>query len=140
MIDTNVWFGIGRLTSDPELKYTAGGNPVCNFSIAVNRDFKDKKDVSFIDVIAWSKLAETICQFMKKGKRIAITGHLKQSRWQDKDGGNRSKIEIVAESVQFLDYAENKTKTPEAGQVDSGQNEEQEHFFGADEIPQYEGR
>ena len=97
----------GRLVSDPELRYTQSGTPLCKFSIANNNDyFKDdelQKQVNFVDVTTWAKLAERCNEYLKKGSRIIINGRLKQDRWQDDNGGNRSKISIVGNQVQFLD-------------------------------------
>ena len=97
----------GRLVSDPELRYTQNGTSLCSFSIANNNDYyKDdelQKQVNFVDVTTWAKLAERCNEFLKKGNRIIINGRLKQDRWQDDNGGNRSKISIVGNQVQFLD-------------------------------------
>ena len=97
----------GRLVSDPELRYTQNGTALCKFSIANNNDYyKDdelQKQVNFVDVTTWAKLAERCNEYLKKGNRIIINGRLKQDRWQDENGGNRSKISIVGNQVQFLD-------------------------------------
>lgn len=97
----------GRLVSDPELRYTQNGTALCSFSIANNNDYyKDdelQKQVNFVDVTTWAKLAERCNEYLKKGNRIIINGRLKQDRWQDDNGGNRSKISIVGNQVQFLD-------------------------------------
>jgi single-strand DNA-binding protein len=97
----------GRLVSDPELRYTQNGTALCKFSIANNNDYyKDdelQKQVNFVDVTTWAKLAERCNEYLKKGNRIIINGRLKQDRWQDDNGGNRSKISIVGNQVQFLD-------------------------------------
>ncbi len=97
----------GRLVGDPELRYTQNGTALCRFSIANNNDYyKDEelqKQVNFIDVTTWAKLAERCSEYLKKGNRIIINGRLKQDRWQDDNGGNRSKISIVGNQVQFLD-------------------------------------
>jgi single-strand DNA-binding protein len=97
----------GRLVSDPELRYTQNGTALCSFSIASNNDYyKDEelqKQVNFVDITTWAKLAEQCNEYLKKGNRIIINGRLKQDRWQDDNGGNRSKISIVGNQVQFLD-------------------------------------
>lgn len=98
---------IGRMTRDAELKYTTGGTAIAHLSIANNKNYTvngEKKDiVSYFDLIAWGKLGEIMAEHCKKGRRIGIDGRLSQSRWQDKDGGNRSKVEIVIDNFQFLD-------------------------------------
>jgi len=97
----------GRLVGDPELRYTQNGTALCRFSIANNHDYyKDnelQKEVSFVDVTTWAKLAEQCNEYLKKGSRIIVNGRLRQNRWQDDDGGNHSKISIVGNQVQFLD-------------------------------------
>lgn len=97
---------IGRLTRDPELKQTNGGVFYVNFGIAVNKNYtsndEKKEEVSFFDCVAWSKLAEIISQYCKKGKQVAISGRLKQDRWENEGGESRSKVGIVVENLQML--------------------------------------
>lgn len=103
--DLNKIIIIGRLTNNPELKYIQNGSAVANFSIANNKSFTqngEKKDqVSFFNCVAWSKLAELICQYCKKGDRIGIEGKLQQRSWE-KEGKKNYIIEIVVENIQFL--------------------------------------
>ena len=95
---------IGRLTRDPEQKYTPSGAAVTKFSIAVDTGFGDRKATSFFDVTAWQKTAEFVDKYFKKGAKIAITGRLNQESWTDsKSGDKRSKVVIVAERVDFAD-------------------------------------
>lgn len=94
---------IGRLTRDAELKSTQSGTALCNFSIANNEKYGDKENVSYFEAVMWGKGAEALTQYLTKGKKIAVEGRLQQSRWQDKDGGNRSKVVIKVDQVQFLD-------------------------------------
>ena len=105
---------IGRLTSDPELKYTPAGTPVCNFSIANNdsytKDGQKIEKVSFFSVIAWTKLAELCGQYLSKGKQIALGGRLQQRRWEY-EGKKHSKIEIIAADIQFLGSPSNQQQT-----------------------------
>jgi single-strand DNA-binding protein len=109
----------GRLVSDPELRYTQNGTALCRFSIANNNDYyKDdelQKQVNFVDVTTWAKLAERCNEYLKKGTRIIINGRLKQDRWQDDNGGNRSKISIVGNQVQFLDLKNGDGNSEETG-------------------------
>ena len=95
---------IGRLTRDVEQKYTAGGTAVANIGLAVGG--KPKPDgtetVSFLDVVAWGKTAETCSKYLAQGKQIAVAGHLEQQRWEDKDGVKHNRVQIIAERVQFL--------------------------------------
>ena len=95
----------GHLTRDPETRQ-AGSSSVCSFSIAVGRKFKGKdgqmqEETSFIDVEAWGKTGELVAQYLSKGSACLVDGRLKQDTWEQ-DGNKRSKIKVVAESVQFL--------------------------------------
>lgn len=95
---------IGRLTRDPEQKYTPSGAAVTKFSLAVDTGFGDRKATSFFDIVAWQKTAEFVDKYFKKGAKIAITGRLNQETWTDqKSGDKRSKVVIVAERVDFAD-------------------------------------
>lgn len=106
MKDLNMCIFVGRLTRDGELKYTTGGVPIVNFSIASNRRVKNGDNwedaASFFDVTLFGKLGESIAQYLTKGSQVAIEGELRQDRWQDKEGANRSKLFIVADTVQLL--------------------------------------
>lgn len=97
---------IGNLTKDPESR-AAGQSTIANFSIAVNRrwtagDGTKKEEVSYFDCEAWNKTGELVMNYLKKGRSVLVGGRLQQDRWEDKDGGKRSKIKIVVENVQFL--------------------------------------
>lgn len=98
-------FAIGRLTRDSELKYTSGGLAIAKFSIACNSRAKNGDqwidEASFLDVSVFGKSAESLNQYLVKGKQIAVQGRLKQERWES-DGQNRSKIVINADNVQLL--------------------------------------
>lgn len=95
----------GNLVRDPELKATPSGTPVCTFSVASNRWYKQndqlEKEVSFFDVEAWSKLAQTCGDTLKKGRGVRVVGRLKQDRWNDGEGKAHNKVKIVAEHVEF---------------------------------------
>ena len=94
----------GRLTRDPELRQTTSGKNVCTFTMAVDRDFKgpDGKNMAdFIDCVAWERRAEFICRYFGKGDMIAVDGRLQTRKYQDKNGNNRTAIEIVANNVNF---------------------------------------
>lgn len=110
----------GNLTRDPELKFTQGGSSIANFSVAVNRKWKDpagneKEEVAFIEVTAFGKTAETIAQYFKKGRPILLEGRLKQDTWDDKQTGQkRSKLYVVLERFEFCggDKAQAGSETP----------------------------
>lgn len=98
---------MGRLTRDPELRQTQSGASVANFSLAVDRDFKDKqtgeKTTDFIDIVAWRSSAEFVSRFFTKGRMAVVEGRLQIRDWTDKDGGKRRSAEIVADNVYFGD-------------------------------------
>jgi single-strand DNA-binding protein len=96
----NIVVEMGRLVAAPELKQTQSGKAVCSFRIAVNRGGKDK-GADFFDVVAWEKTAEFVSKYFQKGSMIAITGKLQSRQYQDKNGNNRTVIEIVANNVDF---------------------------------------
>lgn len=87
----------GNLTRDPELRFTAGGQAVCSFGIAVNRG-KDKPG-EFFDVTVWEQQGENVSESLEKGDRVIVTGRLSQRSWETDDGSKRSKVEIVAYEV-----------------------------------------
>lgn len=108
MTDLNSVVLLGNLTRDAELKYFQNGTAVAAVSIAVNSSRKQQDgsyadEVSFFDVNIYGKTAENLKQYLTKGKKIALTGHLKQERWQDSQSGqNRSRVVINADTVQLL--------------------------------------
>jgi single-strand DNA-binding protein len=92
----------GNLTRDPELRFTNDGVPVCSFGLAVNRVRSRNEDVDFFDVSAWRELGETIANYKKKGDPILVEGRLQYRTWEAQDGSKRSKVDVVADNVQFL--------------------------------------
>jgi single-strand DNA-binding protein len=99
---------LGNLTRDPELRYTPSNMAVTTLGVAVNRRYKGqdgemKEEVTFVDCDAWGRTAEVISQYLTKGRPIFIEGRLRLDQWQDKDGGNRSKLKVVVENFQFVD-------------------------------------
>jgi single-strand DNA-binding protein len=98
---------MGNLTRDPELRTTPSGQNVCSFSIAVNRswqgsDGSQQDAVDYFDVTAWGKLGELVNQYLSKGRKCLVQGRLSQRSWEQ-DGQKRSKVEVVANDVTFLD-------------------------------------
>lgn len=97
---------LGRLTRDPEVRYTTGGTAVTTLSLAVNRRIKRndnwEEEVSFFDVVVFGRRAETSAEYLKKGSQALIEGELVQRRWETQDGQKRSKVEVNARDVQFL--------------------------------------
>lgn len=92
----------GNLTRDPELRFTGSGIPVCDFGLAVNRVRSKNEEVDFFDVTAWRELGETIANYKKKGDPILVEGKLQYRTWEAQDGSKRSKVDVVADNVQFL--------------------------------------
>lgn len=102
---------MGNLTRDPEVKYTTGNNAVANIGLAVNRRFRtqdgqNREETTFVDCEAWGKTAETMGQYLKKGRPVFIEGRLKLDQWQDQQGNNRSKLKVVIDTFQFIDSRE----------------------------------
>ena len=99
---------MGNLTRDPETRSTPGGQSVTNFSLAVNRTWRDadgqqKDAVSYIDCVAWGKPGEIIAQYLGKGRAVLVSGRLDQRSWDDKDtGAKRSKVEVIVEDFNFV--------------------------------------
>lgn len=98
---------LGNLTRDPELRQTPNGQSVVSFSLALNRAYKDQSGewqeaTDFIDVVAWGPLAERVAQYVTKGRRVLVQGRLQSRSWEQ-DGQKRSKVEVLASDVTFLD-------------------------------------
>ena len=95
---------MGRLTRDPELRFTASNIPVCSITVAVDRDFArsgEQREADFIDVVAWRQTGEFISKYFQKGRMIYVDGRLQSRKWTDRDGNNRTSWEIVADQVGF---------------------------------------
>ena len=96
---------MGRLTRDPELRYTGSNVPVASFSIAVDRDFgrgeNGEKQTDFINVSAWRQTGEFVSKYFTKGSMIVVSGRLQIRNWNDKDGNKRRSAEVVADNVYF---------------------------------------
>ena len=102
MVSFNRVILAGNLTRDPELRFTNDGVPVCSFGLAVNRVRSRDEEVDFFDISAWRELGETIANYKKKGDPILVEGRLQYRTWEAQDGSKRSKVDIVADNVQFL--------------------------------------
>jgi len=99
---------MGNLTRDPELRVTPKGTPICQFSLAINRQFKmesgeTREEVIYVDVEAWGKQGETIAKYMTKGRPLYVEGRLRLDQWEDKTTKEkRSRMKVVLEQFQFL--------------------------------------
>ena len=120
--EQNLFIMTGRLTQDPDLRYTAKNQAVCRFSIAVNRSYKDandtwQKDASFIPIVSWRDIALLCSQKLKKGDPVFINGRLKSREWEDKSGQKHRTLEVELARIQFLNIQESTEKNntvPEA--------------------------
>lgn len=102
----NKIFLMGRLTRDPELRYTQSQIPVASFSLAVDRDFKGQdgqKETDFIDIVAWRNTAEFVSKYMSKGRMAVVEGRLQLRDWTDRNGSKRRSAEVIADNVYFGD-------------------------------------
>ena len=119
----------GNLVRDPELRYTPKGTAVCIFAIACNRYYKRddemQQEVSFFEVTTWNRQAEVCSEYLHKGRGVRVVGRLKQDRWTDDEGQNRSKVEVVAEHVEFRPERKKAEETEEAPEGAETEKEEQ---------------
>ena len=96
---------LGRLTRDPEMRYTQKGNAMVRFTLAVNRKFfanKEEQQADFFSIIVWNKLAETCNTYLKKGNQVLIEGKIQVSNYEAKDGTKRNRTDIIAEEIEFV--------------------------------------
>src|SRR3989442_1208883 len=97
---------IGRLTRDPELRYLSNGHPMAQFTVAVDRDFRNaagERDADFIKCVTWRKLAEQVGQYCARGRLVAVEGRLQTRAYETQDGSRRRVTEVVGDRVWFLD-------------------------------------
>jgi single-strand DNA-binding protein len=104
MANANTVTVVGNVTRDPELRFTASGQAVATFGLAVNRSWKNRNDeweesTSFFDVTCWAQMAENVAESIPKGARVVVTGRLDQRSWETQEGDKRSKVEIVADEI-----------------------------------------
>lgn len=126
MASLNKVFLIGNLTRDPEVRVTPKGTSICQFGLAVNRQFKDgngeaREEVTFIDIEAWAKQGELVAKYLSKGSQCMIEGRLKLDQWEDKDSGQkRSRLKVVLDNVQFLGSKEKTRSEKSSSSAGSG--------------------
>jgi single-strand DNA-binding protein len=135
MLELNKVMLIGNLTRDPEYRNTSTGKAVAKLALAVNRRRTDREtgemqeDTMFIDVDAWNRLADFAQNYLQKGRRIYVEGRLRQDKWQDREtGGNRYKIVVVAETIQFA--------LPKSAEMGAGRDMDSGGGPDADDEPQ----
>ena len=120
---------IGRLTRDPELRYTSNGTPVCNFTLAVERNYTNRdgdRDVDFINIVTWRGLAENCARHLGKGRLVGVDGSLQIRK---SENNNRTYInpEVNADNVRFLDFGKNKSRSNNQGQDQNNSNQQKKN-------------
>ena len=121
----NHWVGIGRLTRDPEVRYTQSGKAIASFTLAIDRrrSGDGNQQADFISCVAWEKTAEVISQYCTKGKKIAVEGRIQTRSYDAQDGSKRYVTEVVVNSMEFCDSKGGGTSSaapPEQGDMFSG--------------------
>ena len=114
----NKVFLIGRLTRDPELRYTSSNIPSATFSLAVNRPFSNQngeRDADFINIVVWRKQAENVKNYLTKGSQVAIDGRIQTRNYDAQDGTKRYVTEVVADNIQFLDRVGSRDTSGQSG-------------------------
>ena len=119
MANLNKVMLMGRLTRDPELRYTKTGTAVCKFGLAINSNFtgqdgQKKEKSTFVDVTVWQRRAEVVAEYFKKGSPIFVEGRLELDQWETENKEKRSKLYVVAENFEFLERG---NKTMAAGEA-----------------------
>lgn len=106
MANLNKVLLIGNVSRAPETRYTSGGSQLANFSVALNHVYTSnnerKEETTFVEVVAWGKLASFVSEYFDKGKSIFVEGRLQMSEWQDREGKKQRKMQVIAENVQFV--------------------------------------
>lgn len=133
MVSLNKVMIIGNVGNDPEMRFIANGNPVTSFRVATNRYYttpegERKQETDWFSVVTWNKLAEQCNQFLTKGKLVYVEGRLHNRMWEGQDGQKRSRTEVIASRVTFLDR-----QSASTGEERSDYSENEE--FSPDDIP-----
>lgn len=114
MSDLNVVSLTGRLVADPELRYTSSGTAVSNFTLAINRPGKESS-ADFVRIVVWEKQAENVVNYLAKGRKVAIKGHIQTGKYESQDGNTVYTTNVVAEMVYFIDSAKQTASTVQPG-------------------------
>ena len=130
---------IGNLGRDPEMRYTPNGQAVTQFTVAVNRNYKDQagewqEETEWFRVVAWGPTGERAAEYLRKGNKVYVEGRMQTRQWEDKDGQKRRTTEVVAQTVQFLGKREGGPAGREGG-FEGGANEPPPAPVGGDDIP-----
>jgi len=134
-ISMNKVFFIGRLTADPEIRYTQNTTPVANFRIAVRRIRKQEggPDVDYFPVVAWGRLAEIVRDYCNKGRQVAVIGRLQTRSWESQDGNIHYVTEVIAEELTLLAQPTGQQGTTQTVPMQSAQQNTIEGFTETDE-------
>ena len=126
----NICVLVGRLTHDPELRYTQSGLPVCTFAIAVDRRKRDDgtNESDFIRVVTWRKIAETCSQYLSKGRLVAVHGRIQTGSYTARDGTTRKTFEVMANSVKFLNGSNGSGKRASGAAPETSPTEDRSEF------------
>lgn len=130
---------VGRLTRDPDLRYTSSGVAVANFTVAANRPFRNQQgeqEADFINCVVWQRAAENLANYMNKGNLIGVDGRLQSRSYQDKDGKMVYVTEVVADNVQFLE-PRGSTEPRQQGQPNMNYGQQQQQ---PQQQPQHQGQ
>jgi len=135
----NKAFLIGRLTRDPELRYSSNNAPIVNFTIAIDRQYTNsegQRDTDFINIVAFQKQAENISKYVSKGSLVAVDGRIQTRNYEDKDGKRVYVTEVVADRVQFLDTKNSNSNREKADDVSPAdfQNEDVKETNVSDDV------
>ena len=129
---------MGRLVRDPELRHTQSGIPVCSFTIACDRDYKDAngdKATDFIDIVAWRNTADFVSRYFTKGRMAVIDGRFQLREWTDREGSKRRSAEIRANSVYFGDSKPQNQAAPAPAGVPAGSGYDADDLEGSGDLP-----
>ena len=137
----NKVFLIGRLTRDPELRYTGSNIPVATFSLAVNRNFSNQngeREADFFNIVVWRKQAENCKNYLNQGSQVAIEGRLQSRSYDDKDGSKRYVTEVIADNVEFLG-SKNSSSNSNSNSVPASNNAGPSPYDFGDNAPEVKG-
>lgn len=127
---------IGRLTKDPDLRYTKSNTPVASYTVAINTGYGEKQQTDFINVTTWGKSGEFVSNYFKKGQAIGIVGRLRSYNYEDKDGNKRYSTEVVTEDIEFIGDKKQEERNEEIEATESYSSEYQNDItLSDDDLP-----
>lgn len=127
---------IGRLTKDPEVKYTQTGKVVATFTLAVDRNYGENKQTDFIPIVVWGKIAEIVGNNLSKGRKISVDGRIQTRSYEDKQGQKRWVTEVIGQLVEFLDSKEsNNANTDKPTESSASSGKYGPEIYPDDDVP-----